>query len=93
MARNHLYTIKSTSDTTFSVTKFDLDFNPEGELYHVSVIGAGKQQSTICTCPAGHRTTCRHRQMLDVFKEEERIDSGWFYHFDKRVWIEPISLD
>lgn len=92
MGKNNLYTIKSTSDSTYSVAKFDSDLMLDGELYHVSEIGPGGA-NMVCTCPAGGRPTCRHRQMLRLFQAENRVNSGWFYHFDKKQWVKPISED
>lgn len=39
-----------------------------------------------CDCPAGHRDTCRHRQMLPKFIVTNRIDTPWFYEQDNGGW-------
>ena len=90
MGKNNLYTIRSTSDTTYTVIKFDEDLNPEGEIYHISEIGPTGSQM-VCTCPAGAKHTCRHRQMLRLFQAEDRIDKGYFYKFDKKLWYPPLT--
>lgn len=92
MGKKSLYTIRATSDSTYSITKLDEDLNPEGEIYHISELGP-TGADMICTCPAGAKPTCRHRQMLRLFQAEDRIDKGWLYHFDKKQWIPPINLE
>lgn len=37
-----------------------------------------------CTCPAGSRPTCRHRQMLPDLLDRHMADSDLFWHFDGR---------
>jgi len=73
------YNCKSTSTPfVYRVTKFDLDLNPETS-YLTSV--------SDCSCPAGYRPTCRHRQMLPKFMiEHNRVDTGWFFEFETRRW-------
>lgn len=53
------------------VTKFDADGNVEAS-YETSFES--------CTCPAGHRPTCRHRQMLPYL--QPYMDSHWFLNWD-----------
>jgi hypothetical protein len=35
-----------------------------------------------CECPAGHRSTCRHRQMLPQLLAEGIANTHWFWNFD-----------
>ena len=35
-----------------------------------------------CECPAGHRHTCRHRQMLPQMIAEGIANTHWFWNFD-----------
>lgn len=35
-----------------------------------------------CQCPAGHRQTCRHRQMLPSMLAHGLCDTHWFFCFD-----------
>lgn len=35
-----------------------------------------------CDCPAGHRHTCRHRQMLPQMLAHHLCDTHWFFCFD-----------
>lgn len=53
------------------ITKWDNDGNIEAS-YSVSMEG--------CTCPAGHRHTCRHRQMLPDLLP--LADTHWFLDWD-----------
>lgn len=64
----------------FIITKFDDDLNVEAS-YLVSSQG--------CTCPAGHRPSCRHRQMLPML--ETRVNSAFFLDFDTRQWVDPTG--
>lgn len=62
-----LYSLRSPS----TVTKFDPDGNPQG-IYETSF--------DACTCPAGQRPTCRHRQMLTQL--EPIRDTHYFLQWD-----------
>jgi hypothetical protein len=35
-----------------------------------------------CECPAGHRASCRHRQMLPQLLAEGIANTHWFWNFD-----------
>lgn len=84
MAYKSLYTIWPTSDShNFRVSKFDEDLDAV-ESYNIAEVGT----SMLCTCPAGGRHTCRHRQMLRIFQGLERIGSGLFYQFDTKKWYD-----
>lgn len=87
MGMKDSYKIDSLGDGTFAIKKFDEDLNFV-ETYYMSEVST---HSIICGCPAGGRPTCRHRKMLRIFQAEQKIDSGWFYHFDKDSWIEPLN--
>lgn len=67
-----LYNARSTELQGLLVTKWDTDGNIEAQ-YEVSYEG--------CTCPAGHRHTCRHRQMLPAL--EPLKDTHWFLDWDR----------
>ena len=69
-----LYNAKSTPDGV-RITKFTDDLDVESS-YTVS-------RST-CDCPAGHRDTCRHRQMFPSFTG--RLDTAWLLDWDNRRW-------
>jgi hypothetical protein len=36
-----------------------------------------------CTCPAGHRATCRHRQMLPQMLAHNIANTHWFMDWDR----------
>lgn len=66
----------------FVVTKFDGDLNHEAD-YLTSFQG--------CTCPAGSKATCRHRQMLFLFVERKHVDDGWLLCWDTKFWHRPMG--
>lgn len=72
-----LYNLK-TSNGEYKITKFDEDLNPESS-YLVS--------NDACECPAGHRSTCRHRQMLPVFQMAGRANTRWFFDIERDKWM------
>jgi len=72
-----LYNVKTTPENTYAITKFDDDLNPE-VTYDVSLEN--------CSCPAGIRKTCRHRQMLPLFINNQAIDSGKMYDYEAQTW-------
>lgn len=71
-----LYSYRSTG----YVTKFDSDGNVEAS-YQTS--------PEACTCPAGHRQTCRHRQMLTWLFPI--ADTHWFLDWDNNHTIVDLS--
>jgi hypothetical protein len=78
-----LYSLRSTpAADEFMIQRFDEDFLCES-VYAVS--------TTLCTCPAGTRSTCRHRKMLPLFLAAGHIDDGWFLEWDTRLWRGPIA--
>ncbi|TXH43033.1 MAG: hypothetical protein E6Q97_34820 [Desulfurellales bacterium] len=82
-----LYNIK-TEDNQFRITKFDNDLNVDSS-YLVS--------EDACECPAGVRSTCRHRQMLSTFLACDAVDQPMFWDFENHTWYhapgeEPIYI-
>jgi hypothetical protein len=76
-----LYNAKKANGT-YRVTKFDDDLEVEN-----SYLTSERE----CTCPAGHRDTCRHRQMLPAFIEQQRVDTFWFLDWDNQKWADPLK--
>lgn len=78
-----LYNLRHDGDQ-YRVTKFDADLNVES-----SYLMTAEE----CTCPAGVRTTCRHRQMFPFLLS--KIDSAAFYEFETGHWFtnEPAPAD
>lgn len=71
--------------SSYRVTKFDNDLNVESTYLCT--------EST-CECPAGHRHTCRHRQMLPRFLAKPGADRGqWLYDFDRSHWVRASTGD
>lgn len=83
MGKKDLYAFRSTGENTWEVHKVDMDFEKSGDVYSVSRVGG----SLNCSCFAGSKSTCRHREMLPEFLAEEAVDTNkWWWH-DKRKWI------
>jgi hypothetical protein len=78
-----LYNLRSDGDG-YRITKFDNDLNVESS-YLLS--------EHACECPAGHRSSCRHRQMLPHMLAAGLADSAGFYDFETRQVLVPISDD
>ena len=79
-----LYSLRRAGDLSvkvtcegFRITKFDADYNIEST-YELDETG--------CTCPQGHKATCRHRKMLPLFLDLHHVDDGWFLDWDTRLW-------
>lgn len=63
-------------------------FGPEGEpkgAYTLSATGS------TCDCPA-HVPYCRHKKMLVIFKDKNRLDTGYQYNIDKDEWKDPVNI-
>lgn len=64
----------------YIIKKFDNDFNCEAT-YLVS--------ETACSCPAGLRSSCRHRNMLS--RMIPNANKGWFYAYETQKWHRPLG--
>lgn len=73
-----LYNCKHSGDQ-YRITKFTSDFNVEAS-YLCDL--------TACECPAGHRPSCRHRQMLSKFITREAVGTEWFFDHDRGGWVQ-----
>jgi len=77
-----LYNLKTDGDN-YRITKFTSDLDVESS-YLTSL--------TECECPAGHRPTCRHRQMLPHMLSEDMLDAPKFMDFDtKAVYVSAFA--
>jgi hypothetical protein len=38
-----------------------------------------------CTCKANNRHTCRHRDMVTIFKAANRLGNEWSYNYDEKI--------
>ena len=87
MAKNDFYKVLLPEGAMlYEVLKFDQDLNFIEQYYITDVGDAG---AMVCNCPAGSRSTCRHRKMVRIFQAEERVNTNWFYNFDKKQWYRP----
>lgn len=78
---NELYSLRAgSSPSEFTVIKLDRDLNPSA-MYALN--------AKVCTCPAGTRSTCKHRKMLPFFLSAGHVDDGWFLEWDTRLWRGP----
>lgn len=76
-----IYNCKA-DEHSYRVTKFTADLEVESS-YLVS--------AEACDCPAGHRHTCRHRQMLPLFEAKSATRGQYFLDFDRKVWLPAIA--
>lgn len=72
----------------YRITKFDSEYNVEGTYLVQPREGT---HGWTCECPAGHRPTCRHRDMLPKFIKDGHLDDGWFLRWDNRQWARPVQ--
>lgn len=82
MGKQNIYTVLSGTTENWSVVKMDRDFE-EVETYHIS------KHVSVCSCYAGNKPTCRHRQLLAIFQDANAVDSRRAFDFDKNRWIDP----
>ncbi len=76
-----LYNCRHSGDQ-YRITKFDSDMNPQGS-YLLTL--------EECECPAGVRSTCRHRQMLCKFIARGHVGDEWMFDFDRGWWMQGWS--
>ena len=71
-----LYSLRTEIDhdsaSHYRITKF-----VDGEVESSYLVG-----HDACECPAGHRHTCRHRQMLPQMLAHGIANTHWFFAFD-----------
>lgn len=78
-----LYNCRHSGDQ-YQINKFDSDWNVEAS-YLCDLVA--------CECPAGHRPSCRHRQMLPKFIQREHIGDEWFFDFDRGGWVQGAGRE
>ena len=60
----------------------------DGDQYRITKFVDGDVESSYlcteseCECPAGHRHTCRHRQMLPQMLAHKLTNTHWFFAYD-----------
>jgi hypothetical protein len=66
----------------YAVIKYD-SLGIEADIYHVVCSTLGD----MCTCPASQRPTCRHREMVYIFKDTGMMDRETArYNYDTKQW-------
>lgn len=66
------------------------NLHTDGDLYRVTKFVDGEPESSYvlnhddCQCPAGHRSSCRHRQMLPLMLSHNLLNAPWFWDFDRQ---------
>jgi hypothetical protein len=88
-----LYNLRSALDD-YRVTKFTKDLDVESS-YLIGNLGYTISGAFECECPAGSRSTCRHRQMLkDLLLI---VDTAFFWNFEQRMYTDSdgaqVTLD
>lgn len=69
----------------------------DGEQYRVTKFVDGEVESSYlttheeCTCPAGHRRTCRHREMIGIMLAEGICDTHWFWDHTHGVVVDLLG--
>lgn len=81
-----LYTCRETR-AGYRVVKFDSDVNVEA-VYELE----RHPKYISCTCFRSDKETCRHRQMLEVFRASGAVDKGRFYDYDLARWRRPLKM-
>lgn len=71
-----LYNLR-TSDLGYRITKFT-----DGEV-ESSYLTSHEE----CTCPAGHRHTCRHREMIGIMLADGICDTEWFWDHGRGIVV------
>lgn len=71
MTKQTLYSLR-TDGPDFRITKI---VDGEIESSYICTV-------TECECPAGHRPSCRHRQMLPDLIARDIVNTHWFWDFD-----------
>lgn len=74
MTKQTLYSLRHSSENNFTITKF-----VDGEVESSYELAANLRE---CACPAGHRPSCRHRQMAPMMLAHGIIGTHWFWDFD-----------
>lgn len=80
-----LYNLKGEGQR-FTITKFDDDLYPVSTYNIHRPLGP---QGLQCDCPASHRYTCRHREMLPLMAA--RANTPWFFCYEDKSWHDPTG--
>jgi hypothetical protein len=95
MARGELYQIHKhvakDGKVSFVAQKFDMDFTPKSSYAISAIPGRENTLQLECTCFASNKPTCRHRAMVEIFTNLNRLNGGWYYDFDRNKWHNPAA--
>lgn len=78
------YNLKTQNDGTYLISKFTDDL--EVESFYSMIIMDGTLN---CTCPAGARPKCRHREMFHDLLP--KADTNWLFDWDNEQWRQYIG--
>lgn len=81
MGKQNIYTVLTGTTENWTVVKMDRDFEEE-DTYYIS------KHVSVCSCYAGSKATCRHRELLRIFQKEGAVDSRRAYDYDKNRWVD-----
>lgn len=87
MGKQDTYAMREDAEKLTAI-KFDKEDEPV-DTYYITKLGQG---ASICTCWAGGRW-CRHKQMIDIFRKAEAMNTGRRYSFDKKKWFAAPKVE
>lgn len=70
------------------------NLHTDGDQYRITKFVDGDVESSYlsteqeCECPAGHRASCRHRQMIPEMVARGLVDTHWFWNFDRHEAVD-----
>ena len=77
-----LYNLRTDGSGAHRITKF-----VDGEAESSYIVSP-----RTCECPAGHRSTCRHRQMLPELLARNLLDYALFWDFERKQTCDMNGL-
>jgi hypothetical protein len=101
MAKHDTYTVHYKGQKTVDFFKSEpilgekydvLKYDERGIETGVYTVTVNPIAGEFCECKASHAKTCRHREMVRIFKEAFQIDKDDLrYNFDRKEWIPANS--
>ena len=80
-----LYSVRQLDVHIYRMVKFDYDFNVQ------TIYAIYKTKEWGCSCFQHDKPSCRHRQMISLFISENKVNSGWFFDYERKVWERPLN--